>query len=281
MTTENTTTTTEITPSEKSQTAMDKALAKARARALAKGKPAPESLDETTKVTPTEKTAKTSKGKKEKVVKETVKKAKPDPKVIEAEKAAKKVEREASRAVRAEKIATAKAARDEVRATKKAAREAAVKPAHLSKVDKALAKLPVMDAATQTVYDLVATAGLNDAQSTILTSHLAHLNRLNATLRSRKGVKLTEGQRVTIVSCDRDARLIGLEGTITQVRKIRVLVDVGQKRPAYLFLSDVAVMEDGQEVPAEETSIESPASSEVQFLSPEEDAPAATGTENA
>lgn len=259
---------TEVTSNDKQQSAIDKALAKAKARQAAKAENKPAETLEGTE-TPTEPKAKKVKAPKtEKPAKEPkVKKAAPDPKVVEAEKAAKAAARAEKNAAREAAAAAAKAERDVIRAAKKALKALDMKPAHMSKVEKAGAKLPKMDAATQTVYDLATTAGLTESQRAILVSHLSHLNRLNATVHSR-ACKFEVGQSVEIVSADRDARLIGLKGTITQVRKIRVLVDVGAKRPAYLFLSDIAPC-------AAEGDVE------PQFLSPEVESPGATGTDNA
>lgn len=202
--------------------------------------------------------------------------AKVDPKAKAAEKAKKDADRAAAKAKRDEERAAKKAARDKERAEKKAAKEAAKTPAHLGKVDKAGAKLPTLDESGKEAFDLVTSANLTEGQMATLVAHLAHFNRRRATIRSLS-TKLEVGQTVTIVSSDRDPRLIGRTGTITQVRKIRVLVNIGGKRDAYLFTADVAPIAapaaNTLEVPAPEPTPE--------FLTPEAEATPAepTGTE--
>lgn len=255
---------------DKQQSAIDKVLAKAKLAEAAK-------LDAAANAKAEDKPAKAKKGTKKADKapakgagkKAPAKKAdKPDPKAIEAAKAEKAAAREAKKAARETERAAAKAARDAARAVKKAEKAASTKPAHLGKVDKAGAKLPTLSDAARATYDLVTGAGLDEGQMAVLVAHLAHFNRRAATIRSLTS-KLEVGQTVTVVSSDRDAKLIGRTGTVTQVRKIRVLVDLGGKKPAYLFCSDVAPVAASAE---EDTA-------EPQFLTPEAPEAPATGTE--
>jgi hypothetical protein len=146
------------------------------------------------------------------------------------------------------------------------------------KVVRAGEKLPQLDDETRTVMEYVRDHGLSLGQTTTLCAHLQHLARIKATLASAE-VRLEQGQQVRILSSDRDPRLIGKIGTISQVRKIRVLVSVpGQRNEAYLFASDVCpITEDTTEV---ETITTDETPSEPVFLAPEEDtSEESTGTE--
>lgn len=253
--------------------AIDKAVAAAQARKAAK-----EANGDAPKAPRAEKPAKEKKVK-EKTKKAAEAKAEPTAEELAAAKAAKDAakaekdaERAAAKAVRETERATKKAERDAERAKKAAEKAATRKPAHMGKVEKAGAKLPVLDEATAAVFGLVTDEGLTEGQMAILGAHLAHFNRVRATLRSAE-CDLSEGQTVEIVSSDRDARLIGLVGTIAQVRKIRVLVDIpGHARQAYLFASDVAPITEAETESEEPTFLAPEAEDEV----PE---PVATGTD--
>jgi hypothetical protein len=147
--------------------------------------------------------------------------------------------RDADRAAKAEARNVERLARKEAREAKKAERQADRKTPHFSKIEKAGASLPALTTNSQETYDLVCSAGLDQGEVTALIAHLGHYNRVRATEASF-GVKFENGQRVQILSSDRDARLIGKFATITQVRKIRVLVDLEDTgKEAYLFLSDI------------------------------------------
>ena len=219
------------TLTENQHSAIDKAIAAAKARALQKQEAAKK-----TKVKPDEADTATESPtpKKEKKVKAP----KPDPTEVERvkqEKAAVRAQERLSRSVLAA----------ERRADRQAAREAkkANKPtstAHSSKVEKAGAKLPKRNNVVDALYHQVISETPTEGEVAILIAHLAHYNRVRATERSRVATGIAVGDTVEIVSSDRDSRLIGRTGTVTQVRKIRVMVDLGGKKPAYLFLSDVS-----------------------------------------
>lgn len=282
-----TTTSTKLT--EKQQSAIDKALARAKAMAAAKAGGAAAAAP-TSDGDKAEKPANVKKDKKA----PAAKKATPDPKAAKAAAGELKAAREAKRAADKAIRDAARAASAEAREEKKAAAMASKPMAHVGKVDKAGARLPALDAAGQEAFDLITGVKMGEGQMATLVAHLAHFNRRQATLRSLS-TKLTEGQMVTVISSDRDPRLIGRTGKVTQVRKIRVLVDLGGRRDAYLFLSDVAPVSKPaantlEEVPptAEET-VAPPTTQEAaedegapQFLTPESDeeaTPAATGTD--
>lgn len=250
------------------QSVIDRAVAAAKARAAAKaaaGGKTPKATEATEKK---EKKEKAPKAKKEKTVKAA--KVEPTAEQIEESKAAKaaaKAEKEAKRAadkaLRDAEREVKKAEREAKKSAKAAERASTRKPAHMGKVEKAGAKLPNMGDAVRSVYDLVTGSDLTEGQMAILGAHLAHFNRVRATVRSAE-CSLTEGQTVEIVSSDRDARLIGLRGTVAQVRKIRVLVDIpGHAKQAYLFLSDVAPCA------SESVGTVEPEANEPEFLAPE------------
>jgi len=164
---------------------------------------------------------------------------------------------DADRKAKLEQILVDRAARKEARQTSRAKvladRAANAQPAHLSKVQKAAEKLGVMSADAQSVFD-EATAGLPAADIACLAAHLAHFNRVNATVRATQ-VELEVGQNVRVIGGD--PRFIGQVGTLARVNRIRVYVTIaGQDRPHYCFSSDVEVIEAES---VEETPVESEA----------------------
>lgn len=145
----------------------------------------------------------------------------------------------AAAAKREEERAAAKAQRDEVRAAKKAqklAEAAAKKSAHMSKVDRAAAKLPPLEEAAKTVLEEV-TSNLSLEQMTALALHIQHIVRRRST-EAAGSAKLEVGQTVRIVT-SADPKFVGRTGTVTKAARLRCFVDVGGKKPAYLFVSDV------------------------------------------
>ena len=158
---------------------------------------------------------------------------KPDNSAEKAAKAAaKEVERAAAKAVR-------DAAREERKATKLA--EKATKPtAHMSKVEKARAKLPALDETAAMLFADI-TANLQTSQMNALAQHIEYFNRANATVVSL-GRKLTAGVAVRITGGD--PRYIGCVGVVEKAQRIRCYVDIAEaKRPVYLFTSNVEVLE--------------------------------------
>jgi len=210
--------TTESTDSEKLDTklnAIDAAIAAAQARKNAKdaaaGKPA--------------------KVKGEKVAKEP--KEPKRPRLTDEEKTARQVAKDEERAAR-------KVARDAARAEKRAEKEANRKAPHMSKVEKARAKLPALTAEAEVMFQEIVT-NAPAAQVAALALHLAYFNRVQATQRALTQ-KLTAGDSVRIVGGD--PRFIGMTGTVNKVQRIRCYCDVpGMSKPIYLFTSDVEVIE--------------------------------------
>jgi len=170
----------------------------------------------------------------------------------------------AKAAAEAAKVA-AKAAKDDERAARKLERDAAREakklakankpPANMSKVDAALARLPVMGDGAQICYD-EATTALDNEQIAALALHLQHELRRRAT-ESSTGAKVSFelGQTVRIVNCS-DARFIGKEAVITGVHRIRVHARVeGAVNDCYLFKTDVVPVELESEMVADEAPV--------------------------
>lgn len=151
-------------------------------------------------------------------------------KLTDAEKAAKQAAKDAERAQK-------KAARD----AKKAAKEAeAKKTPHMSKVDRAAAKLAPLNDSAKDLFEQI-TTNFGRSQISALAEHLAHFNRAKATERSLT-MTLGVGDKVRINGGDPKA--IGKEGILTKVQRIRCYVAVpGLPKDAYCFTSDVEVLE--------------------------------------
>lgn len=193
--------------------AIDKALAAAKARKEAKG----ESTDAPK--------AKSSKPKAERI------------KLDDATKAAAKAVKDEARAQRQELL---KKQREERRAAK-AAERANAKTPHMKKIEKAAAALPTLTEATQLSFNEI-TTNLSAAQITALALHLQHFNRVKATERAL-AQELEAGQQVRIVSGVQ--KYIGMTGTVEKAQRIRCFVAIpGIRKPVYLFTSDVELLEE-------------------------------------
>ena len=205
-----------ITESTTKLSAIDKALAAAKARAAAKA-----SIDgdnQPIEVTTKEKPAKEPKAKKE-----------TQPNFAKAQK------KEAEAVLRAE----AKRIRDAEREARKAAKATAgdsKKSAHMKKVEKAGAKLPALQASAETLFNEI-TTNLSRVQVAMLALHLQHFNRVKAT-EMAAGRSYKQGQAVRITGGD--PKYLGLQGTIESARPLRCFVNVpGVRKPVYLFTSDI------------------------------------------
>jgi hypothetical protein len=111
------------------------------------------------------------------------------------------------------------------------------KATHMSKVEKAAARLPELNSIAETAYTDIIT-NFSAAQVSAIALHLQHYNRLKSTelaLQSR----IETGMTVRISGGD--PRFIGCTGTVVEARRIRCFVNVsGVKKPVYCFTSDVA-----------------------------------------
>jgi hypothetical protein len=198
--------------------AIDKALAAAKARAAARI-----NLDDDAPKAKADKPSKEPKAKKE---------TQPD--------CAKQQKKEALNLARAAAKAKRDAERDARRAAK-AADAGSKKSAHMKKVEKAGSKLPQLNAAAQEHFNEL-TTNLSRAQLAALALHLQHFNRVKAT-EMAAGRSYKQGQPVRIVGGD--PKFIGMQGTIDSARPLRCFVNVpGVRKPVYLFTSDIEPVEE-------------------------------------
>lgn len=194
--------------------AIDKALAQAKARKAAKeGAPVEASSDKSTK----------TKG--------------PKVKVEAADKTAAKLAKDAVRTARKQQLAIEREAR---RAAKATERGQAQTP-HMKKIEKAAAALPVMSVIAQAFFGDI-TTNLSAEQVTSLALHLQHFNRVKATERAL-AQKIEAGQTVRLISGP--TKYVGMTGTVAKAQRIRCFVEIpGFKKPVYLFTSDVELVEE-------------------------------------
>ena len=199
--------------------AIDRALAAAKARKAAKESGETSVSDTLPTVTVTEEDLKSDLGR-------------------EALKAARAAEKQ----VKLAKLEEERIARRAARAAKKAAREAAsAKPAHMKKVERAASKLPNLSSEAQVTFSDI-TSNFSGEQITALALHLQHHQRVTATTRA-VNTKLAVGQSVRIVGGD--PKHLGKTGTVDRVQRIRCYVAVaGMEKPLYCFTSDVSVVVD-------------------------------------
>lgn len=178
-------------------------------------------------------------------------------------------EREARDAKRKEEVAARKEARRIAREKKRAEAEANRKPAHMAKVRKAAAKLPALSDAAQEAFNTISSK-LSPQDVFTLNAHLQlHVRELQT--KAALEANLTLGDKVRIVNGA--ARYIGCVGTVTELRRIRCFVTIeGVDKPAYLFTSDVVVLDQPQEIPEDEDeSTESVMSDESENTVPSDD----------
>lgn len=154
------------------------------------------------------------------------------PRLTDEEKASRTAQRDAERA-------TKKAEREAARAAKKAAKDADKRTPHMSKVEKAAAKLPTLNEQAQVALNDI-TANFSASMVSAIAAHLNHFNRVKATERAL-GQTISTGDTVRIVSGD--SRFVGQTGTVSKAQRIRCYVEVaGAKKPVYLFTSDVELV---------------------------------------
>lgn len=151
------------------------------------------------------------------------------PRLTDEEKAARRAAKDAERATR-------KAEREAARAARRAAKDAEKRVPHMSKVEKAAARLPALGEAAQVAFnDIIANFGASEVMA--IAAHLQHFNRVKATERAL-GQAINAGDTVRIVGGD--PRFIGQTGEVFKAQRIRCYVTVpGAKKPVYLFTSDV------------------------------------------
>lgn len=173
----------------------------------------------------------------------------------EAAKAKREEERTARAASKAEKAAAdaaakseKKAAREAAKAEKAAARLAAKadrKPAHMKKVERARAKLPALAEEATRLFDEI-TTNLSIQQIEVIAGHLLVQARAMRTMRAQGAVAPKLGETVRIVGGD--PKFVGMTGEVVHSHKLRLLVKVeGLKKPVYLYTGET------EPLPAEET----------------------------
>lgn len=154
------------------------------------------------------------------------------PRLTDEEKAVHLQAKDAERAAK-------KAEREAARAAKRAARDAMRSVPHMSKVEKAASKLPILGVDAQIVINEV-TVNFDAATVAAIAAHLNHFNRVKATERSLNQ-HVAKGATVRIVSGD--SRYVGQTGEVSKAQRIRCYVTVpGAKKPIYCFISDVELV---------------------------------------
>jgi hypothetical protein len=217
--------------------AIDRALAAAKARKAAKE--AAGITEETTTV----------------VAKAAVPKAPKEPKVkaerpTDEAKAARNAEREARRAAKAAKEAEDRAAKDARKAERAAKREAKAsakaekKPAHMKKVERARAKLPVLNSESEKIFsEVVSNFGV--AEIDLIAEHLLVHSRAYKTQRATALEALPLGATVKITGGDR--RYIGMTGKVVHSQRLRAKIEVpGVSKEVYIYNGEASLVEEQQ-----------------------------------
>lgn len=158
---------------------------------------------------------------------------KPSGKVDEATKAERRAARDAEREAKKQANAAAREARRAAKASQPKG------PAHMKKIERAASKLPELNEQMQLLFN-EATTNLSASQITALSLHLQHFNRVKATERAL-GQKAEVGQAVRIIGGDpKFIGLTGTVSKSQRIRCYVTIP--GFKRDAYCFTSDVEVL---------------------------------------
>lgn len=234
--------TTQTTGKEDNMSAIDRALAAAKARKAQR-----DSLYGESNNTPTVPPAKKSSPAVPKA-----KPSKPQGEDREAAKSKRDEERAAREAAKLEKAAAeeaAKAARKAEREAAKAAKRAAKqdeksakKPAHMKKVDRARAKCPALLGDAEAMFGEI-TANLSAQQIDALAQHLMVHNRAMATVRATQLEPLPLGATVRITGGE--AKFVGMTGEVIHSQKLRAKVAVpGVSKPVYIYNGQAEIVEE-------------------------------------
>jgi len=226
---------TTATENTKNLSAIEEALAKAKAKRIAKPvKPAPE--------------PKAEKPKREKTAPKTDAEKAAELQAKESEKELKKAAREAAKAEKAAADAVKKAEKETAKAAKKAAKAGEEKVPHLKKVEEAASFLP--DLTDSTVNLVAAFDSLTATEVSIALAHIEHSLRQRQTLASTKVTDIDAGDLVEILSGP--AEYIGERGRVVKAQRIRCFVELaGVNKPVYLFTADVRKVESAEATEAE------------------------------
>jgi flagellar biosynthesis GTPase FlhF len=227
--------------SEVKMSAIDRALAAAKARKAAKEAAG---ITEETPSVQQEAPAKAPR----------VAKAAKEPKAertVDPDREAKKAEREAARAAKKEAVAAELEAKRAARAAKKAEKaaartEAANRPAHMKKVENARAKLPPLNQEAELVYNEII-SNFGGTTVTAIAEHLKLYVRMSSTQRAMNGKPLEVGATVQVIGGD--PKFIGKIGTVVSSQKLRTFVKIdGVKKDIYMFTTDLKVQEEQAQV---------------------------------
>ena len=215
--------------SETKMSAIEEALAKARARKAAKEAAGilPES--------PVPAAEKPKKAAKEpKPAKESISPDREAAKAAKAEvRAAKQAQLEADREARRQAREARKAEKSSTKAT------AAPRSAHMKKVENARSKLMTLNSEAELVYNEI-TANYSGVMVNAIAEHLKLYVRMSSTQRAQSGAAFPIGTKVTITGGD--PKHIGKVGIVTKSQKLRTFVDVGERKEVYIFTTDAKMI---------------------------------------
>lgn len=136
----------------------------------------------------------------------------------------------------------AKAKRDAEREARRAEKAAAAegKKSHMKKVERAASKLPALSSEAQSKLNELRLE-LSNVELTALSAHILHHVRATATV-AAAGKRPGVGAKVKIVGGD--PKFVGMVGTVVDSRPLRCFVEVqGAKKPVYLFNSEVSMVD--------------------------------------
>lgn len=205
--------------STKSLSAIDRALAAARARAAQRAAVVASEASEASEAAGEDKPAKQPKVKTEEAFAKA-QKDRANKELTELQRAAAKAKRDAEREAR--------------RAEKAAAAEG--KKSHMKKVERAASKLPALSSEAQIKLNELRLE-LGNVELTALSAHILHHVRATATV-AAAGKRPEVGATVKIIGGD--PKFFGMQGTVVDSRPLRCFVEVdGVKKPVYLFNSEV------------------------------------------
>lgn len=137
---------------------------------------------------------------------------------------------------------TRKAAREAAKAERraeKAATSTEKKPTHMKKVDRARSKCPLLNAEAEKIFGEI-TANFSAVQIDALAQHLLVHNRAMATIRAAESKPLPMGAIVTITGGE--TKFIGLQGKVVHTNKLRAKVDVGLRKPVYIYTGQATLV---------------------------------------
>jgi hypothetical protein len=162
-----------------------------------------------------------------------------------------KAERNAAREVRRAEKAAREAADRAVKDARKADRAAAKllkaetkvsrsdKPAHMKKVERARSKCPPMNVEMEKLFS-EAVSNFSAQQIDALAQHLLVHNRAYKTQRASESTPFEIGATVTITGGE--AKYIGMTGTVTKSQKLRTTLTVeGINKPLYVYTADAKI----------------------------------------